>query len=93
MTNPLKKGDYVLATKFSDGNPADNWCVGFYDRKETFGSTNHPDVRHFVVDGDGKQRAIRTAFGALTRGEAQCLRCWGRRARLYRRLNFNLKAQ
>jgi len=22
-------GDYVLATKFSDGDPRDRWCVGF----------------------------------------------------------------
>lgn len=26
----LVKGDYVLATKYSDGDPQDHWCVGFY---------------------------------------------------------------
>lgn len=41
------KGDYVLATKFSDGDPQDHWCVGFYDQ---------PDRdRHLVVDAEGKQ--------------------------------------
>ena len=44
---PLVKGDYVLATKWSDGDPKDNWCVGFYDRQE--------GNRHFVVDGNGTQ--------------------------------------
>ena len=24
------KGDYVLATKWSDGDPRDHWCVGFF---------------------------------------------------------------
>lgn len=41
------KGDYVLATKYNDGDPGDNWAVGFYDREE--------GGRHFVVDGEGKQ--------------------------------------
>ncbi len=26
----MEKGDYVLATKYSDGDPADAWCVGYY---------------------------------------------------------------
>ena len=43
----IKNGDYVLATKYSDGDPGDNWGVGFYDRKE--GS------RHYVIDNDGRQ--------------------------------------
>jgi len=40
-------GDYVLATKWSDGDPGDHWFVGFYDRQE--------GDRHYVVDGDGNQ--------------------------------------
>jgi hypothetical protein len=28
---PLSKGDYVLATKYEDGDPHDGWCVGFYE--------------------------------------------------------------
>lgn len=26
----LVKGDYVLATKYSDGDPNDHWVVGFF---------------------------------------------------------------
>lgn len=47
----LNKGDYVLATKYSDGDPGDQWCVGFYDGRL---HSVDPD-RHFVVDEDGKQ--------------------------------------
>lgn len=46
----LKKGDYVLATKWSDGSPRDQWAIGLYD-----GLTEHKAVRHLVVDNDGKQ--------------------------------------
>lgn len=44
---PVQNGDYVLATKYKDGDPADNWAVGFYD--EQIGD------RHFVVDNNGNQ--------------------------------------
>lgn len=27
---PLTKGDYVLATKYADGDPGDPWAVAFY---------------------------------------------------------------
>lgn len=27
--NKFKKGDYVLGTKYSDGDPHDGWAVGF----------------------------------------------------------------
>jgi hypothetical protein len=47
MSEIPKQGDYVFATKYSDGDPSDQWCVGFYD------GFRHD--RHFVVDGDGKQ--------------------------------------
>lgn len=43
----LKIGEYVLATKYSDGDPGDAWAVGFYDGER--------DGRHFVLDNDGKQ--------------------------------------
>jgi len=45
-------GDYVLATKYSDGDPQDHWCVGFYA-----GLTNpekYAPPRYDVVDGEGK---------------------------------------
>ena len=40
------KGDYVLATKYSDGDPADHWCVGFYIGPGLHG-------RQFVGDENG----------------------------------------
>jgi len=42
----MERGDYVLATKYQDGDPGDQWCVGFYDRlcKD----------RHIVVDSNGR---------------------------------------
>lgn len=47
MSEELNKGDYVLATKYGDGDPGDQFSIGFYDRFQ--------DGRHYVVDGDGKQ--------------------------------------
>ena len=44
----MEHGDYVLATKYSDGDPCDQWAVGFYS-----GPT--PSDRHMVVDADGNQ--------------------------------------
>lgn len=29
----VEPGDYVLATKYFDGDPADQFCVGIYDRQ------------------------------------------------------------
>lgn len=52
MAGKIKKGDYVLATKYSDGDAGDHWCVGFYDRCD---ESRDCGVRHFVVDSDGKQ--------------------------------------
>lgn len=40
-------GDYVLATKWRDGDPQDHWVVGFYD--------GFDGERHFVVDNKGNQ--------------------------------------
>jgi len=45
----LKPGDYVLATKYSDGDPGDHYCTGFY-----VGSCNHGgSARHLVADSNG----------------------------------------
>jgi hypothetical protein len=43
----MTKGDYVLATKWRDGDPRDHWCVGFYDDER--------DGRHYVTDEKGIQ--------------------------------------
>ena len=48
----MDKGDYVFATKYSDGDPADGWAVGFYDG--ILNETTHKD-RHMVVDEEGNQ--------------------------------------
>lgn len=40
-------GDYVLATKYRDGDPGDHWALGFYDGER--------EDRHFVIDSEGKQ--------------------------------------
>ena len=51
MNIPIKPGDYVLATKFHDGDPGDHWVVGFF-------SGMLPKItgdRYMVVDADGNQ--------------------------------------
>lgn len=42
----VSKGDYVLVTKYQDGDPADHWAVGLYSHQD--------GDRHFAVDGDGR---------------------------------------
>lgn len=44
MSESMKRGDYVLATKYSDGDPGDHFVVGFYDGKER--------DRYHVVDAE-----------------------------------------
>lgn len=41
-------GDYVLATKYDDGDPGDAWAIGDYAGTNVAG-------RHMVTDGDGEQ--------------------------------------
>lgn len=48
----MKKGVYVLATKYGDGDPQDHWSIGFFDRTDK-DACGHD--RHFVVDGEGNQ--------------------------------------
>jgi hypothetical protein len=54
----LKKGDYVLATKWHDGDPQDAWCIGFFDQMQ--------GERFIVVDGEGK----RFRYNGFRRAEA-----------------------
>jgi hypothetical protein len=42
----LKKGDYVLATKWNDGDPCDHFFIGFY-REKKWGD------RYIVEDSNG----------------------------------------
>ena len=48
LTEP-KIGDYVLATRWSDGDPGDPWAVGIYAGTH---SLNKP-LRHMVNNADG----------------------------------------
>lgn len=49
-TRELQVGDYVVATKYADGDPGDQFCIGFYN-----GFFDHFNTRrHLVVDNDGK---------------------------------------
>lgn len=46
----INRGDYVIATKYEDGDPGDQWSVGFYDGVL-------PKVtgdRHMVIDSKGQ---------------------------------------
>lgn len=48
----LVVGDYVLATKFGDGDPQDHWAIGFYAGV----TAPHYDPPRFdVVDNEGRQ--------------------------------------
>jgi len=51
MSEKFEKGDYVLATKYSDGDSGDQWCVGFYHSELDY----ETHVRHQVVNGQGEQ--------------------------------------
>jgi hypothetical protein len=39
----LNKGDYVIATKYGDGDPNDPWCIGFFASvmKERYDVVDH----------------------------------------------------
>lgn len=47
----IEKGDYVLATKYSDGDPGDHWALGFFDSMLPKVSEN----RYMVIDNEGNQ--------------------------------------
>lgn len=46
-----KVGDYVLATKYADGDPGDPWALGIYDGKYSPGGGLQD--RHLVNEADG----------------------------------------
>jgi len=49
----LKQGDYVLATKYSDGDTKDHFCVGFFNGMLIQNDGKVTD-RHMVIDSEGK---------------------------------------
>lgn len=44
-----KIGDYVLATKYADGDPCDHFCIGFIKSFYVL----YGQIRFIVVDSDG----------------------------------------
>ena len=49
MLTAPKIGDYVLATKWNDGDPGDPWAIGIYAGIHSLGETQ----RHMVNNADG----------------------------------------
>ena len=45
----ISDGEYVLATKYTDGDPGDHWAVGFLRRRMTEYNPLHFDI----VDNNG----------------------------------------
>lgn len=50
MSEPVNVGDYVLATKYKDGDPCDHFCIGFVSEIDDRLGTR----RFMVVDDVGK---------------------------------------
>lgn len=44
----MEKGDYILASKYSDGHPQDHWCIGIFDSM-----TAHTPPRYNISDYSG----------------------------------------
>ena len=51
----IENGDYVLATKYRDGDPREHWCVGMFAGEITAYAENGGPPRYKIVDGDGIQ--------------------------------------
>ena len=59
-------GDYVLATKYEDGDPGDPWAVGYYLGQHDF----HGTIRYLVGDhvgGDSFRRDGYIKIGLIDR--------------------------
>ncbi len=48
---PVRRGDYVLATKYHDGDPGDQWAIGFFAGR----LPKFTGDRYMVADAEGKQ--------------------------------------
>ena len=59
MKKALEAGDYVLATKYDDGDPHDQWCVGFYRDMTHHGRYNAVDSEGQLFRGNGFRRAAK----------------------------------
>lgn len=53
----LNKGDYVLATKYKDGDPKDHFCVGFFESMTWHNRYNIINSNGEFFRGNGFRRA------------------------------------
>lgn len=52
----MNPGDYVLATKYADGDPGDQWAVGWFTGMLPKGGMDDPSQwRYLVADQNGNQ--------------------------------------
>lgn len=70
---PLTKGDYVLATKYVDGDPGDPWAVGFYLEP---GPPSLDKPRYRVSHADGSIIYGANGFRRIRRGLRQDVGEW-----------------
>lgn len=57
----LQEGDYVLASKWDDGDPKDHWAVGFYVGMTWHGRYKIADSEGNLFRGNGFRRAAKIA--------------------------------
>lgn len=70
---PLSKGDYVLATKYEDGDPGDAWAVGFYSEP---GPPSLDRPRYRVTHADGSIIYGPNGFRRIRRGLRADVGAW-----------------
>ena len=70
---PLIKGDYVLATKYDDGDPGDPWAVGYYLEP---GPPSLDKPRYRVSHADGRIIYGPNGFRRIRRGLRPDVGAW-----------------
>jgi hypothetical protein len=61
----LKAGDYVIATEFNDGNPADRWSLGFFTGKVFNDGTDCKQYEVEVLDNINCGKLVKCRFGKV----------------------------
>lgn len=69
----LTKGDYVLATKYDDGDPGDPWAIGFYSEP---GPPAGDRARYRVTLADGSILYGPNGFRRVRRGLREDVGRW-----------------
>ena len=75
----MKKGDLVLATKWSDGSYNDHWAIGYFVKKENdryFVSDEKSDL--FRVNGFNRCQKINEMEAEFILNNHQKLKCTGK---------------